>query len=233
MQTTSIEGIGEIQIRKSRRAKRLILRINHEGRPVVTIPAYLPYSVGVRYARSHQNWVLEHSSTESIDIFVPGARFGKHYLEFKPADRNTTSSRVTDERIIVSYPQTLTINDQEVQNAAKRAVTRAIKRQAEDILPHMLYQLAEQYGYSYSTVTVKNMRSRWGSCSSQGAIVLNIWLIQLPERLQRYVLCHELTHLHNPNHQAAFWRELTQMIPDYKQLRKELKAYQPSISFTQ
>lgn len=232
MRKTTVEGIGEITIKKSRRAKRLILRIDHEGQPVVTIPSYVPYAIGERYARAHQGWLQEHGNAQPKVAFLPGAQFGQHTLQFQISEKPNVTSRVSQSQIVVSHPADVMVSDSQVQTVAKRAVTRAIKRQAEDVLPHMLYQIAQQYGYSYDSVSVKNMRSRWGSCSSQGTIALNIWLVQLPMRLQRYVLCHELTHLHHPHHQPAFWQELELMVPDYKQLRKELRTYQPSISFT-
>ena len=85
------------------------------------------------------------------------------------------------------------------------------------------------HGYKYKSISVKNMRSRWGSCSNAGLINLNIWLVQLPEELIEYVCCHELAHLNNPHHQKSFWDELEGMVPDYKQRRRKLKAYSPSL----
>ncbi len=69
------------------------------------------------------------------------------------------------------------------------------------------------------------MKSRWGSCSNRGVIVLNTELIRLPDKFVRYVILHELCHLKEHNHGAGFYRLLSGLAPDWKAVRKELRTY--------
>src|SRR5690606_36436720 len=95
-----------------------------------------------------------------------------------------------------------------VQKAAQAAAIRALRKEAETLLPQRLRTLAEQTGFTYNSVAVKQPKSRWGSCSHQKHITLNLFLMQLPWRLIDYVLLHELTHTKVMRHGPPFWAEL-------------------------
>ncbi len=78
--------------------------------------------------------------------------------------------------------------------------------------------------YSWSALSMRRLRSKWWSCSSNQNISLNLDLVHLPTRLVRYVVIHEVCHLKHKHHQQSFWAEVEWFFPDYKQVRKELKA---------
>jgi predicted metal-dependent hydrolase len=88
-----------------------------------------------------------------------------------------------------------------------------------------LCTLAEQYGFRYNRVTIRNQKTRWGSCSPSNDISLNAKLMRLPESLIDYVLLHELLHTKIKNHGKLFWRELQKITGDAKGLAGELRAY--------
>ena len=81
------------------------------------------------------------------------------------------------------------------------------------------------YNFKYNRVSVRNQKTRWGSCSKQGNINFNYKIIYLPENLLNYLVVHELCHLQEMNHSRNFWKLVLQAIPDYKKLRSELKNY--------
>ncbi len=74
------------------------------------------------------------------------------------------------------------------------------------------------------SVSLTTAKTRWGSCTSRGAVRLNVQLVKLPQYLIDYVVVHELAHLREMNHSAAFWRVVESVCPDYLRLRSELKA---------
>ena len=80
----------------------------------------------------------------------------------------------------------------------------AVRRKARSILLPKIEKLAEEHGFTYNRVFIKNNKTNWGSCSVKGNINLNISLIFLPERLQEFVILHELSHLRYPNHGKNF-----------------------------
>ncbi len=104
-----------------------------------------------------------------------------------------------------------------------------VPREAAEGLINRLDELARQHGFRYTRVTVRNQKTRWGSCSTANTISLNITLALLPEELRDYVLLHELVHTRHHHHQPEFWRELKAILPDALLLRKKLKGYVPGL----
>jgi predicted metal-dependent hydrolase len=220
----------QVTVRKSHRAKRMILKIDHSGQPIITIPKIIPYYAGLQFAKAQQKWIRKNTKKQSTMILRDGDTIGRyHSIKFQHTDIAHPKSYVRGNLITVSIPRADSFETSTVQNEAIKAATRAIKKEADEYLPHVLHQIAQKNGYRYNSVHVKNMRSRWGSCSSEKVINLSIWLMQLPDELIEYVCCHELTHLNHQHHQVAFWNELTEMIPDWKLRRKRLKEYRPSL----
>jgi predicted metal-dependent hydrolase len=99
-----------------------------------------------------------------------------------------------------------------------------IKQHAQIHLPHRLQQLSQQHGFDYGRCTVRQVVSRWGSCSAQKNISLNAALLLLPIELVDYVLLHELCHTRQMNHSAAFWAEMTAVCADWPIRRQALKT---------
>lgn len=232
MKTIFIENIGEVTLRKSRLAKRLILKINQAGNPVVTIPSYAPYYVAENFARKHTDWFRQ-NLPKQVGVIHNGTLIGKqHRVQFVASHDKKLNARVSNFKILITHPPAYNYTDEPVQKEAQKGAIRALRREAEATLPGMLHSLAKEHNYSYREVRIKSVQTRWGSCSSNKIINLSIWLMQLPEALTEYVLCHELAHLHNMNHSAKFWEEVARMIPDYKLRRKQLKSYSPRLLLT-
>ena len=80
----------------------------------------------------------------------------------------------------------------------------AMRKEARELLPRRLSELAERYGFSYGRVFIKHNSSNWGSCSARGNINLNLNLVRLPQLLRDHVILHELCHLRHPNHGPEF-----------------------------
>jgi len=99
------------------------------------------------------------------------------------------------------------------------------KKKARQRLVHKLDTLAANHGFTYNKVFIRNQKTRWGSCSAQNNLSLNINLIWLPDELISYVILHELVHTRIKNHSAKFWNALEKIKPNAKSLRRELGDY--------
>ncbi len=88
-----------------------------------------------------------------------------------------------------------------------------------------LAELAKQHGFTYNKVSIRNQRTRWGSCSGKGNISLNIKLVALPLELFDYVILHELAHTKVHNHSRKFWQELDKYVDNGKVKAKKLIEY--------
>lgn len=114
--------------------------------------------------------------------------------------------------------------EEEITIARSKAVP--INRvKAEEQLTVRLSELAERFGFMYNKVTIRNQKTRWGSCSANGNISLNMNLVALPAELIDYVLLHELMHLKVRNHSAVFWSELQSLMPDARERAYRLKKH--------
>lgn len=83
---------------------------------------------------------------------------------------------------------------------------------------------SEQHGFDPGPITIRDQRTRWGSCSARGALSFNYRIVFLPERLADYIVVHELCHLRELNHGPRFWRLLESILPDSELRREELRA---------
>ena len=80
------------------------------------------------------------------------------------------------------------------------------------------------YGFSLNRVSIRNQKTRWGSCSSRGNININYKILFLPKEMQDYIIVHELCHLKEMNHSKRFWDLVSQTFPNYRELRKQLRG---------
>ena len=112
----------------------------------------------------------------------------------------------------------------------RRILEAWFRQQAEQTLPESLYRFAGRLGLEPARVTIRAQRSRWGSCSTAGAISLNWRLVLLPKRLVDYVLVHELCHLRHMDHSRKFWDLVASLIPDYRDRRERLASMQPRLA---
>ena len=101
---------------------------------------------------------------------------------------------------------------------------RAKKEVARAFVEQRLAFFNAHYGFAYNRVAIKNMSTRWGSCSQKGNLNFHYKIIDLPPHLQDYLIVHELCHLKAFNHGATFWDLVSETIPAYKTCRAELRT---------
>ena len=104
---------------------------------------------------------------------------------------------------------------------------KVLMKKAKEYLPYRLEYYAKLYGYSYNKCRLSHANTRWGSCSSNKTISLNIGLMKVPEVLRDYVILHELAHLKHMDHSKAFWAEVGSHDKNYKSHEKKLKLFSP------
>ena len=95
---------------------------------------------------------------------------------------------------------------------------------AREELPPRLRALAALHGLTVAGVSIRNQKSRWGSCSPSGRIALNFRLVQMPREVSDYVLLHELMHLQQQNHSRRFWRLVEAACPGFRAAERWLKT---------
>jgi predicted metal-dependent hydrolase len=106
---------------------------------------------------------------------------------------------------------------------------RALRNRAAAELPPQLLALAATLGLTVARVTIRDQRSRWGSCSPKGHIALNFRLLLMPADVREYVLVHELMHLKQPNHSRRFWRLVEGACSGFREAERWLRKHGPSL----
>lgn len=99
----------------------------------------------------------------------------------------------------------------------------ALAQQALAVIPQRVAHFASRMGVTYGRITIRNQRTRWGSCSGKGNLNFNCLLMLVPPEVLDYVIVHELCHRKEMNHSPAFWAQVEKILPDYKQRQKWLK----------
>ncbi len=115
---------------------------------------------------------------------------------------------------------------QSILTSPERTVLQA---EATRVLPAALHALAARHGLTVSRVSIRNQRSRWGSCGRNGHITLNWRLMAMPAPVREYVLVHELMHLRYMNHSPAYWALVKAACPDFASARAWLRAHGPAL----
>ena len=105
-----------------------------------------------------------------------------------------------------------------------REEIEALAKEALAWFPPRVQMFAVKMGIRYGRITIRNQKTRWGSCSSDGNLNFNCMLMLCPEEIRDYVIVHELCHRLEMNHSPRFWAEVEKQLPDYRKLKKWLKA---------
>lgn len=222
-----IDGQTQVSVYKRRGVRNIRLSVAANNKVRVTIPFWLTYQAGVKFAESKHSWILEqlHPAQELQD----GHRIGKYHRLVFIAEGSTVRSRIVDTEIRIYHPKSVELGSPEVQHVIEVACNRALKVQAEKLLPPRLEKLANEHGFDYKSVKIKRMKSRWGSCDSHKNILLNMYLMQLPWEVIDYVLLHELTHTRLMKHGPEFWLAMEEVLPNTKAQRKAIKEHKPML----
>lgn len=222
---------GKITIRRSARASQVRIRVAPDGTLRASLPLYAPLFLVKRLLKNSRDELRAILQDHQPDIhFENGMSIGKsHNLIVRPSTTGQISVVRHGQQIVANLPEALTLHDPTAVMAIREVVIKALRREAKSYLPKRLQFLATKYGFYYEKVRFSHASGRWGSCSSNGTISLNIALMKLPFELIDYVLIHELSHTKQMNHSSDFWDLVAIGDPDYAAHKRALKNETPSI----
>ena len=205
-----------VTIARHRRARRYVLRMTPDGALRITVPRGASVAGGLAFATGQGAWIAREHARR---VLRNGAWSDGGLVWFR------------GQRVRVELAETtITVGSQALPRPRgasnpPEAFEAALRTVANTELPARCVDLAQRHGLTVSRVTIRNQRSRWGSCSSRGAIALNWRLIQMPAEVSDYVMLHELMHLKQPNHSRKFWREVAAVCDWWRDAEKWLRAH--------
>jgi predicted metal-dependent hydrolase len=228
----NIADIPAYTVRVSRRARHVRLVLSLTDGLQVVIPEGFDVSRVSELVRDRLTWferARERLRSRQMQPGHPRAVVALPHEIFLPAVGETwrvvyrpdvtmlgVRLRDTDTTLIV----TGRVQDFEL---CRTVLKRWLARRARVFLTEQLTEIGSITDLSFSRLSVRGQRSRWGSCSPRGNLSLNYKLLFLPPPLMRYVLVHELCHTRQPNHGAGFWALVARYEPAYRRLRSELR----------
>lgn len=230
MQEIVLEDISAVcRVRISKRAKRLSLRVLHDGTVEAVIPKRMSSQQAESFIRSKQGWIgktLEQyrkrvTVTNNFHIqdgtYIPC--FHEQYqLSLSMAPRRT--------RALVKEDGDILHIEGSGKSAIKKALIQWYKKKAKDYFVGQSLIFAKRAGVSVENIRVRDMKTRWGSAAiARKSLTYNWRLALAPEAAARYVVAHEVAHLLHADHSKRFWGVVEQLYPEYKHHRKWLKQF--------
>src|SRR5262245_35844675 len=204
-----------VNVRRHPRARRYVIRLTSGGEVRLTVPRGASIAGGLAFAARQHAWILR--EWQRLEDHAAAWDTGTEvWYRGEPARLAVTENEVVLAGHRVRRPHA---------TGVRQTVEKYLREMAEVELPARLSVLVAERRLSAPRVTVRNQRSRWGSCSTRGVIALNWRLIQMPPSVADYIMLHELAHRRQPNHSTRFWREVESLCPSWRESEKWLRRY--------
>ena len=221
---TTING-KEIRYEFKRSHRRsVVAKIRRDGVIEVKAPLLYRESEMLAFLNQHKRWILNHydklqNADNQQKKYVSGEIhyfLGEKYT-LQVVESNKNSVSIEGNSLIINC---------KTPEDAERQLLKWYKKQAISVFNELMPPIIEKfqkYDVAPAKISIRDMRSRWGSCSRKGNISLNLQLIKLNENCIRQVIIHEMCHLIYFNHQTGFYNLMEEMMPDWRFWKKQLK----------
>lgn len=224
-----IENIGAVSLTRRRGSGRISVRVKPDGVVSVNHPWFTPEREILNFIQKNRDWILHHQQLQHKRKQFFGVNevvtTKYHQIKILAIEKGTVRAVVKDSEVVITIPTIIDVTEEKTQAFIRKVIIEICRREAKNILPQRTAELARLNGFTFEKVFLKNLKSKWGSCSSLGNINLNVHLMRLPDHLIDYIILHELTHTHHMNHGAGFWALLDKVTGGKaRQLDKEMKA---------
>lgn len=205
-----------IQFARNRRARRYIIRLQPDGSVRATVPRVGSIKEARAFADRNADWILKQLQKQQENPTHSATWQQETEILYRGEKVQFTVSPNRDGHLVQFGDQWL-----HVRHAAnlRPAIERHLRKLATSELTVRTLALARQHTVTVHRVTIRNQRSRWGSCSCRDTISLNWRLIQMPDAVRDYVILHELAHVREHNHSQRFWRLVEQLCPNYREAK--------------
>ena len=205
----------ELTLRRSPRARRISLRVSGlDGKVTLTLPRGVPEAEALDFARSKARWLRAQLEARPDHVAVGiGVEIPVEGVPVQLVEGLGRRIEIRDGQLCVPGPV----------DAFAARVQAWLKARARDQLAEASDRYAQVLGRRCSRLSLRDTRSRWGSCSSGGRLMYSWRLIMAPPEVLDYVAAHEVAHLVEMNHAPAFWAVVAQLCPGYAAPRRWLR----------
>ena len=204
-----------VGLRKSARARHMNLKVHgQDGRVTLTVPANQPLDQAFDFLHEKADWIRRKVS----EIMPPELPAFGNQIMFEGRMHYVLPG---SSRKVVQCDGTLLVPGAGEQVPARLRVFMAYA--ARDRLIEAADRYSRALGRKYCKIAIRDTRSRWGSCSSEGRLMFSWRLVMAPLEVLDYVAAHEVAHLEEMNHSPAYWKVVSRLLPGYEAPRSWLK----------
>jgi len=205
----------EISLRRSGRARRMTLRVAQVGAgPTLTLPPGVPVAKARAFLSDHEGWLRRHMAARPV-----GAVVGDGTV--LPFGDRTLTIRAAAGRAMVHQEGVLAVPGPAEGHAAR--VAAWLREEARRACVAAVDRHAARLGLKPGRISLRDPRSRWGSCTASGDLMFSWRLVMAPAAVFDYVVAHEVAHLAELNHSPRFWAVVRRLFPDYERPRDWLR----------
>jgi predicted metal-dependent hydrolase len=208
---------------RNRRARRYVLRLRPDGAARVTIPRGGSVAEAKRFVERNAAWLEGQLLRQTTQPRGPQAWVAGTEILFRGERVRLIAGAEGQPGVISFGSETVRVPNEAAD--LRPAIERHLRQLAARELPARVLELAALHQCRVSRVTVRNQRSRWGSCSRRGTLSLNWRLVQTPPSVRDYLVLHELAHLREMNHSRRFWQEVERLCPEFREGERWLKQH--------
>lgn len=207
-----------LSVRTSVRARRLSLRVDpRSGGIVLTLPPSVRLGAARRFLRDHRAWIEKQARALPDRVpFAAGATvpvFGEPHTIVPSAERGPAVTRMAGKLVVTG----------DARHTSRR-ITDYLRALAARELRLAVDDFADRIDRKVARITIRDPKTRWGSCSTAGTLSFSWRLVMAPPRVLRYVAAHEVAHLRHPNHGPHFWALVAALHPGFAEDRKALRT---------
>lgn len=208
----------QFKIRKSRKARRIRIQVSSDGELSLILPETKSRASALDFMRQKEGWILrqlERAKDVKKGYYLYGQKLCLSRIT-EPS-RKMIVAGIEGGAFYIRAKDPGSVNERDL-------FIDLLRKEANYYIPRRALEISRHLGFEYSGLSIRNQKTRWGSCSGRRNLSFNLKLICFPKDVIDYVIVHELCHLKEMNHSARFWALVEKYIPDYKRRRGCLKA---------
>jgi hypothetical protein len=228
-ETGKIQGIEFKVIYSGRRT--MGISVLPDSSVIVRVPYRTSEKTITRLVQDKAAWIIKHrdnyrnqDNKKLNKLYINGEKYFFRGIESELKIEKSKKSYVRFSDGIIE----LGLERTDDAKAIKKLLYKGYKDEAMAVLPELMSSMIKRYEYQIfkpSGLVIRTMKRRWGSCSNKGKITLSTELIKLPDLYIEYVIIHELCHLRHHNHGSGYYKLLSELFPEWRAVRKELRRY--------
>lgn len=227
-QTHRIRDI-EFEVIYSRR-RSIGISVLPDSSVIVRVPYLTSLKTITRIVTDKYGWVLKHRDNyRKLDNSSRNKSYSSGEIHLFRGNQSILTTEKSRKPYIRFFDNTIELGTSKTDvTAIKRLLYKGYKDEAVKLFPELLKKVVkenENQMFKPAGLVIRTMKRRWGSCSNKGVITLSTELIKLSDRYIEYVIAHELCHLKHHNHGAHYYNLLSEVFPEWKSVRKELRKY--------